>query len=50
MSFHPTDRARLVARSIKVWQSWVQEREKQGLKGREVFEFTQAKIREFARK
>jgi len=26
------------------------EREKQGLKGREVFEFTQAKIREFTRK
>jgi hypothetical protein len=33
---------------IKVWQAWVVEREKQGLKGGEVFEFTQAKIREFA--
>lgn len=48
VSFNATDRARLVARSIKVWQAWVDEREKQGLKGREVFEFAQAKIREFS--
>ena len=50
VTFNPTDRARLVARAIKHWQTWVDEREKQGLKGREVFEFTQAKIREFGRK
>jgi hypothetical protein len=50
VSFNATDRARLVARSIKVWQAWVAEREKQGLRGREVFEFTQAKIREFSGK
>jgi TRAP-type C4-dicarboxylate transport system substrate-binding protein len=50
VSFNPADRARLLAKAIKVWQGWVEEREKQGLKGREVFEFTQAKIREFDRK
>jgi TRAP-type C4-dicarboxylate transport system substrate-binding protein len=49
VSFNPADRARLVAKAIKYWQAWVEEREKQGLKGREVFEFTQAKIREFTR-
>ncbi len=48
--FSTTDRARLVAKAIKYWQAWIDEREKQGLKGREVFEFTQAKIREFGRK
>lgn len=41
-----TDRARLVARAVKVWNAWVEERDKRGLKGREVFEFTQKKIRE----
>jgi TRAP-type C4-dicarboxylate transport system substrate-binding protein len=46
-SFNPTDRARLLARVIKVWQAWVVERNNQGLKGAEVLEFTQAKIREF---
>jgi TRAP-type transport system periplasmic protein len=48
-NFNPADRARLVARSIKVWQQWVEEREKQGLKAREVFEFAQAKVREVSR-
>jgi TRAP-type C4-dicarboxylate transport system substrate-binding protein len=50
VSFNATDRARLVARSIKVWQAWVEDREKQGLRGREVFEFTQAKIRQYSGK
>lgn len=50
VAFNPTDRARLLARAIKYWQAWVEEREKQGLKGREVFEFAQAKIREYGRK
>ena len=50
VTFSSADRARLLAKTIKVWQAWVDEREKQGLKGREVFEFTQAKIREFTRK
>jgi TRAP-type C4-dicarboxylate transport system substrate-binding protein len=45
-----TDRARLVARAVKVWNAWVEEREKQGLKGRDVFEFTQKKIREASAK
>jgi hypothetical protein len=48
--FSAIDRTRLVAKAIKVWQAWVEEKEKQGLKGREVFEFAQAKIREFTRK
>ena len=48
--FSVPDRARLLAKTVKVWQAWVEEREKQGLKGREVLEFTQAKIREFSRR
>jgi len=48
VTFNPADRARLVARAIKVWQGWVEERDRQGLKGKEVFEFAQAKIREFS--
>jgi TRAP-type C4-dicarboxylate transport system substrate-binding protein len=50
VNFNPVDRARLVARSIKTWQSWVEERDRQGLKGKEVFEFAQAKIRELSAK
>lgn len=50
VSFSPADRARLIAKAIKHWQAWIEEREKQGLKGREVFEFVQAKIREYGRK
>jgi len=50
VSFNKTDRARLIAKTIKHWQAWVEEREKQGLRGKEVFEFAQAKIREFSRK
>jgi TRAP-type C4-dicarboxylate transport system substrate-binding protein len=49
VTFNPADRARLVAKSIRSWQNWVDEREKQGLGGKDVFEFTQAKIREFSR-
>jgi len=49
VAFKPVDRARLVARAIKVWQAWVDAREKQGLPGREVFEFTQQRIREASR-
>jgi TRAP-type C4-dicarboxylate transport system substrate-binding protein len=49
VAFKPVDRARLVARAIKVWQAWVDERQQKGLAGREVFEFTQQKIRESSR-
>jgi TRAP-type C4-dicarboxylate transport system substrate-binding protein len=49
VSFNSVDRARLLAKTVKHWQVWVEEREKQGLKGREVFEFTRAKIREYTR-
>ena len=49
VKFNPVDRARLVARAIKAWDAWIDEREKEGLKGREVFEFTQKKIREFSK-
>jgi TRAP-type C4-dicarboxylate transport system substrate-binding protein len=49
VKFNPVDRARLVARAIKTWDAWIDEREKQGLKGREVFEFTQKKIREYSK-
>jgi TRAP-type C4-dicarboxylate transport system substrate-binding protein len=49
VKFNPTDRTRLLAKTIKHWHAWVEEREKQGLKGKQVFEFTQAKIREFSK-
>lgn len=49
VKFSPVDRARLVARAIKTWDAWIDEREKQGLKGREVFEFTQQKMREYSK-
>jgi TRAP-type C4-dicarboxylate transport system substrate-binding protein len=49
VAFNPVDRARLVARAVRAWDAWVDEREKQGLPGREVFEFTQKKIREFSK-
>ena len=48
--FDAADRTRLVAKSIKVWNAWIEEREKEGLPGREVFIFAQQKIREFGRK
>jgi TRAP-type C4-dicarboxylate transport system substrate-binding protein len=50
VAFNPADRTRLVAKSIKVWNSWIEDREKEGLPGREVFIFTQGKIREYGRK
>ena len=49
VKFNPVDRARLVARAIKTWDAWIDEREKQGLKGRQVFEFTQQKMREYSK-
>jgi TRAP-type C4-dicarboxylate transport system substrate-binding protein len=49
VKFNPVDRARLVARAIKAWDAWIDERQKQGLKGREVFEFTQKKMREYSK-
>jgi TRAP-type C4-dicarboxylate transport system substrate-binding protein len=49
VQFGAADRARLLAKTVKIWQAWVEEREKQGLRGREVFEFAQAKIREYSR-
>jgi TRAP-type C4-dicarboxylate transport system substrate-binding protein len=48
--FDPADRTRLVAKSIKVWNAWIEEREQEGLPGREVFIFAQRKIREGGRK
>ena len=50
VSFNPADRTRLVAKSIKVWNAWIEAREQEGLPGRELFIFTQAKIREYGRK
>ncbi|HEY2629555.1 MAG TPA: TRAP transporter substrate-binding protein DctP [Usitatibacter sp.] len=50
VSFNPADRTRLVAKSIKVWNAWIEEREKEGLPGRELFIFTQGKIREYGHK
>jgi len=50
VAFNPADRTRLVAKSIKVWNDWIEEREKAGLPGRDVFIFMQSKIREYGRK
>jgi TRAP-type C4-dicarboxylate transport system substrate-binding protein len=48
VDFSAADRTRLVAKSIKIWNAWIEDREKDGLPGRELFIFTQRKIREIA--
>jgi len=48
--FDPAERTRLVAKSIKVWNDWIEAREKEGQPGREVFIFMQDKVREYGRK
>jgi TRAP-type C4-dicarboxylate transport system substrate-binding protein len=50
VTFDPADRTRLVAKSIKVWNAWIEEREQEGLPGREVFIFAQRMMREGGRK
>jgi TRAP-type C4-dicarboxylate transport system substrate-binding protein len=50
VAFSPADRTRLVAKSIKIWNAWIEEREQEGLPGRDLFIFTQSKIREYGRK
>jgi TRAP-type C4-dicarboxylate transport system substrate-binding protein len=49
VSFNPADRTRLVAKAIKIWNAWIEAREKEGLPGDEVFIFAQSKIRELGR-
>jgi TRAP-type C4-dicarboxylate transport system substrate-binding protein len=49
INFPPAERARLAANAGKHWQEWVADREKRGLPGKQILEFVQAKIKEFAR-
>ncbi len=49
VAFNPADRTRLVAKAIKIWNAWIEAREKEGLPGNEVFIFAQSKIRDMGR-
>src|SRR3990172_5510166 len=46
INFAPAERAKLLANADKFWKAWVEDMQKKGLKGKEVFEFTQAKLKE----
>lgn len=50
INFPPTERAKLRANAEKHWQAWVEDKEKKGLKGKEVLEFVQAKFKELEKK
>ena len=50
IDFPAAERAKLVANAEKFWKAWVEDMQKKGLRGREVFEFTQAKLKEFGKK
>lgn len=49
INFPPAERAKLAANAGKHWQEWVADKEKRGIPAREVLEFVQARIKEFAR-
>ena len=48
LDFSASDRTRLVAKSIKVWNEWIEDREKEGLPGRALFIFAQHRIHALA--
>lgn len=50
VSFPKTERARLLAKSAKYWNLWVEAREKAGLPGREIFEFATNKKKEYEKR
>src|SRR5574341_2172319 len=50
INFPPAERAKLAANAGKFWKAWVEDMQKKGLRGKEVFEFTQAKMKELGKK
>ncbi|MEK7715898.1 MAG: hypothetical protein AAB387_10625, partial [candidate division NC10 bacterium] len=50
IDFPAAERAKLVANAEKFWKGWVDDMQKKGLKGKEVFEFTQAMLKELGKK
>ena len=50
INFAPAERAKLLANAERFWKAWVDDMQKKGLKGKEVFEFTQAKLKELGTK
>ena len=50
INFAPEERAKLLANADKFWKAWVEDMQKKGLRGKEVFEFTQAKMKELGTK
>jgi TRAP-type C4-dicarboxylate transport system substrate-binding protein len=50
INFAPEERAKLVANADKYWKAWVEDMQKKGLKGKDVFEFALAKTKEFGKK
>jgi len=50
INFPAAERAKLLANAEKFWKAWVEDMQKKGLKGKEVFEFTQAKLKELGKK
>jgi TRAP-type C4-dicarboxylate transport system substrate-binding protein len=49
IDFPPRERARLLANAGRHWQAWAADKDKRGLPGRQVLEFIQARIREYAK-
>lgn len=50
IDFPAAERAKLVASADKYWKAWAEDMQKRGLKGREILEFAQAKLKEYAKK
>lgn len=50
INFPPAERAKLAANAEKFWKAWVEDMQKKGLRGKEVFEFTQATMKELGKK
>jgi len=50
VDFPAAERAKMVPMAEKVWKAWVEDKEKKGLPGKEVFEFAQAKIKALEKK
>ncbi len=47
ITFPAAERAKLVANAERFWKAWTEDMQKKGLRGREVLEFTRAKLKEF---
>jgi len=50
IDFPAAERAKLLANADKFWKAWVEDMQKKGLRGREVFEFTAARLKASGKK